>query len=60
MALHELTTNALVYGALSTEEGRVSLVWLTLSDGLLRVEWKESGGPPVRVPGAALSIGLGA
>ncbi len=50
MALHELTTNALKYGALSTEEGRVSVAWLTLSDGVLRLEWKETGGPLVKFP----------
>jgi two-component sensor histidine kinase len=50
MALHELSTNALKYGALSTAGGRVCITWLTLSDGVLRLEWKESGGPPVRAP----------
>jgi PAS domain S-box-containing protein len=50
MALHELGTNAAKYGALSVEGGRVSIVW-TLDGDRLRLEWRESGGPPVEPPG---------
>jgi two-component sensor histidine kinase/DNA-binding NarL/FixJ family response regulator len=49
MALHELGTNALKYGALSTETGRVGLGWTTV-DGRFRLVWKERDGPPVRPP----------
>ena len=49
MALHELGTNAAKYGALSVEGGRVSIVW-TQSGNRLRLEWRESGGPPVEPP----------
>jgi len=49
LALHELSTNAVKYGALSNETGRVSIVW-TADKDLLRLEWKESGGPEVRAP----------
>jgi PAS domain S-box-containing protein len=49
MALHELGTNALKYGALSTEHGRVSVQW-TADNGRFRLRWKESGGPPVSPP----------
>jgi PAS domain S-box-containing protein len=49
MALHELGTNAAKYGALSVDGGRVSISW-TAEDGRLRLEWRESGGPPVEVP----------
>jgi two-component sensor histidine kinase len=49
MALHELGTNAVKYGALSTEAGRVSIVW-TKDGDRLRLVWRESGGPPVRSP----------
>jgi len=49
MALHELATNALKYGALSAPEGRVALVWR--SEGVnLAMEWSESAGPPVSEP----------
>jgi two-component sensor histidine kinase len=49
LALHELATNAVKYGALSAADGRVSLAW-TLADGVLRLVWHESGGPPVAPP----------
>jgi PAS domain S-box-containing protein len=52
MALHELVTNAAKYGALSTENGRVSLKWqiLNVETPRLAVCWQESGGPPVKPP----------
>ena len=49
MALHELATNALKYGALSTSAGEVRLSW-SRGAGVLRLEWRETGGPPVRPP----------
>ncbi|HEY6916843.1 MAG TPA: HWE histidine kinase domain-containing protein [Allosphingosinicella sp.] len=49
LACHELSTNAAKYGALSNEKGHVSVRWLR-EDGQLRIEWKETGGPPVSVP----------
>jgi PAS domain S-box-containing protein len=50
MALHELATNALKYGALSTPEGRVEIGWRRGEGGGLAMDWRESGGPPVREP----------
>lgn len=51
LALHELYTNTLKYGALSNETGTVSLTWRYLEGaGKLRIEWRESGGPPVTRP----------
>ena len=53
MALHELATNAVKYGALSSEKGRVSITWQTRrkADGWwLRLEWLEADGPPVAEP----------
>jgi PAS domain S-box-containing protein len=53
MALHELATNAVKYGALSNENGQVRVVWETLADGPskhFRLCWTESGGPPVSSP----------
>lgn len=49
MALHELCTNAVKYGALSNERGRVSIEW-SITDGRLRLHWREHGGPPVAAP----------
>ena len=49
MALHELATNATKYGALSVSTGRVDLRW-EVDDGLLRLDWRESGGPTVSHP----------
>ena len=49
LALHELGTNAVKYGALSEPSGRISIEWST-SDGRLRLEWKEHDGPAVISP----------
>jgi two-component sensor histidine kinase len=49
LALHELATNAAKYGALSRETGRIVVSW-TVTDGELRLEWREEGGPPVSPP----------
>lgn len=54
MALHELTTNAAKYGALSAAGGRVDIAWrvATGEAGTRRLvlEWREGGGPPVAEP----------
>lgn len=53
MALHELATNAVKYGALSVEGGHVELTW-SIDDDVagqrLRMRWQEFGGPPVEPP----------
>ncbi len=46
LILYELATNAAKYGALSVPDGRVDLTW-RVSDEVLRVHWRESGGPKV-------------
>ncbi len=58
MAFHELATNAVKYGALSNEAGRVHVTWSVGSGGgpvpgsrRLRIVWREEGGPPVVPPG---------
>jgi PAS domain S-box-containing protein len=53
MCLHELCTNAVKYGALSNDTGRVAVNWAVGvdKDGMqLRLDWKEEGGPPVVTP----------
>lgn len=50
LALYELTTNAIKYGALSNETGRVSVEVSRLAPGRARVVWRESGGPRVTAP----------
>jgi PAS domain S-box-containing protein len=54
LVLHELTTNAAKYGALSQREGRVSVRWYRARNGQrsgpLAIEWLEAGGPVVQVP----------
>lgn len=50
LALHELVTNAVKYGALSTESGRVDLRWTRIADGGFELFWTETGGPPVSQP----------
>ncbi|MET0257199.1 MAG: HWE histidine kinase domain-containing protein [Methylobacterium sp.] len=53
MAIHELTTNAAKYGALSTRRGRIAISWSIVPGGeagILHFSWRESEGPPVSVP----------
>jgi PAS domain S-box-containing protein len=54
MALHELATNAVKYGALSVTDGRVDVHWQREGSGSgapLVLTWRETGGPPpTRVP----------
>ncbi|GAD56178.1 MAG: PAS domain S-box-containing protein [Limimaricola cinnabarinus] len=50
LALYELTTNAIKYGALSNDAGRVLIEVNRLAPGRARVVWRESGGPRVAPP----------
>jgi PAS domain S-box-containing protein len=49
LATHELSTNAVKYGAWSNEVGRVSIAW-SVAEGQLLLEWRERDGPPVAPP----------
>ena len=49
MALHELGTNAIKYGALSKDSGHVALTWVIAKERF-RLCWQELGGPPVKAP----------
>lgn len=49
LALHELITNAVKYGALSNDSGRVRISWQACETSF-RLEWREMGGPVVAAP----------
>ena len=49
MAAHELSTNAVKYGALSTPQGLVQVKWAFAGDQFC-LEWVEHGGPPATSP----------
>ncbi|WP_346294832.1 sensor histidine kinase [Rhodopseudomonas sp. P1] len=49
LALHEMTTNALKYGALSEEKGRI-IVRSQIGEGGCKIEWLEQDGPKVTAP----------
>ena len=49
LALHELATNAVKYGALSNEAGEVRVTWSRQGE-VLKVCWEERGGPAVEKP----------
>ncbi|XIA63195.1 HWE histidine kinase domain-containing protein [Bradyrhizobium sp. TZ2] len=50
ISLHELATNAVKYGSLSTAGGHVEIAWSLTADGRLSVRWIELGGPTVTPP----------
>lgn len=50
LGLHELAANAVKFGALSIETGRVNLRWARLAAGGFELTWTESGGPTVSQP----------
>jgi PAS domain S-box-containing protein len=56
IVLHELTTNAVKYGALSCRQGKVSVRWDWQANGGsdrgLTFEWRERDGPAVELPSA--------
>jgi PAS domain S-box-containing protein len=56
LAIHELATNAVKYGALSQQSGTLEVIWSLREndqDGFVKLEWREAGvslpsGPPAR------------
>jgi two-component sensor histidine kinase len=52
LALHEMATNAVKYGALSDSCGRLKISWRVerATNDILMFRWAESGGPPVYGP----------
>jgi two-component sensor histidine kinase len=52
MVVHELTTNAAKYGALSTRQGTIEITWKVSGSGAntsVGLVWQERGGPKVKV-----------
>jgi two-component sensor histidine kinase len=54
LVLHELATNAVKYGALGANEGKVEISWNVGVDAVgarrMTLLWREQGGPPVAAP----------
>ena len=55
MVIHELTTNAAKYGALTVSSGEIEIRWTADSkddgaEATIALVWRESGGPPVDQP----------
>lgn len=50
LALHELSTNAAKYGALSTDAGQVTVASRDGGSGMVVLDWMEAGGPRVESP----------
>jgi two-component sensor histidine kinase len=48
LAIHELATNAAKYGSLTRPGGEVSVEWDLVAPNLVRLHWRERGGPPVK------------
>jgi PAS domain S-box-containing protein len=48
--VHELCTNAVKHGALSSESGEISVSWSVDGSRELMFKWAESGGPATREP----------
>ena len=50
LVIHEMITNSAKYGSLSDSSGQLTIGVSRNDDGSLQLEWKESGGPPVKPP----------
>ena len=56
LVVHELATNAVKYGALKKEGGRIDIGWQTVGDKL-NLTWDETGGPLIRRAPATSGFG---
>ncbi|WP_395332139.1 HWE histidine kinase domain-containing protein [Novosphingobium sp. BL-8H] len=50
LVVHELMTNAVKYGALSEEEGKLNIHWTFSHDEGCVIQWTETGGPATEAP----------
>ncbi|MEO1990090.1 MAG: HWE histidine kinase domain-containing protein [Martelella sp.] len=50
LVIHEMMTNSAKYGALSSARGTVRIDWSLGPDESLQIDWRETGGPPVKAP----------
>jgi two-component system CheB/CheR fusion protein len=59
MAFHELASNAVKYGSLSTDSGTLAVSWSVSheSGATLHFNWIETGGPPIAGPPSQLGFG---
>jgi signal transduction histidine kinase/CheY-like chemotaxis protein len=59
LGLHELATNSAKYGALSSTNGKLAILWSlqqSSSGSVLKFKWQEIGGPAVAAP---IRVGFG-
>jgi two-component sensor histidine kinase len=56
LVFHEMITNAIKHGALSSIRGKVVISWTKDGSGVVNLEWREQGGPPASPP---KSVGFG-
>jgi two-component sensor histidine kinase len=57
LVIHELATNSLKYGALSSESGTLDVATKAPTETELELIWIERGGPPVTAPPEASGFG---
>src|SRR5690349_2015346 len=57
MALHELATNAVKYGALSVPGGLLTVTWRVEPGRMLHLAWRESGVPGLAAPSEHRGVG---
>lgn len=58
LVIHELATNALKYGSLSTESGLLDISCESTDDAIA-IKWVERGGPPIETPPDRTRVGFG-
>jgi two-component sensor histidine kinase len=57
MVVHELATNSMKHGALSSETGTLDISSKSSDDGDVLIVWAETGGPAVKPPTTMAGFG---